>query len=67
MTKLDKLLLKLRKEFHEILDLDSYRQFCLELSMIKNLVDKQNKLSYKKGIVDCKRMIEERLETLIEK
>ena len=36
MTKLDKLLLKLRKEFHEILDLDSYRQFCLELSFFNS-------------------------------
>ena len=64
MKRIKNLIHDIRKSLHTVLDLDSYRQLCLELSMMENLIDLQKKRSYKEGVLDCKKLIEDRLETL---
>lgn len=64
MDKINKLLKKIRVSFHGILDLDSYRELCLELSMLQNLIEIEKKKAYRKGILDCERTIRERLASL---
>jgi len=64
MKQINELLKKLRTDFHGILSLDSYRELCLELSMLINLIEKEKKKAHMEGLLDCKKMICERLESL---
>lgn len=66
MKKINALLKKLRKDFHQILDLDSYRQLCLEFSMLLNMIELEKKNAHRDGILDCKKLICERLEALVD-
>ena len=64
MKRITKLIKQIRKSLHNVLDLDSYRELCLELSLLENLIDSEKKRSYKDGVLDCKRLVESRLEIL---
>jgi len=64
-SKFGELLKKIRTSLHGVLDLDSYRCLCLELSMLENLLEFEKKKSYKKGVLTCKELIEDRLEMMI--
>ena len=64
MKRIKELIKKIRKSLHNVLDLDSYRELCLELSMLENLIDSEKKRSYKDGVFDCKRLVENRLQIL---
>ena len=64
MKRLTQLINQIRKSLHGVLDLDSYRQLCLELSMLENLIDLQKKKSYKDGVHDAQRLLKNHLDTL---
>ena len=64
MKKIKELIKKIRKSLHGVIDLDSYRTLCLELSMIENLIDQQKRIYHRQGVLDCKKIIEDRLDTL---
>lgn len=64
MEKIEKLLKKIRISFNGTLDLDSYRELCLELSMLHSLIKVENKKAYRNGILDCEKILKERLSSL---
>ena len=64
MKRIMELLNQMKKSLENTLDLDSYRKLCLDLSLLINYIELQKKISYKEGVYDSQKLLNNHLSTL---
>ena len=66
-NRVEKIMKQILRSFKDIIDLESYRQLQLELSMFENIIDCKCRESYLNGVRDSIKVLEDRLHTFKKK